>query len=139
MADIRHSGRVVPALLAALLAASGGALAAGAPQSPGAPVTDPDHTTALHWAVYRNDVAEVTRLIKSGADVNARNDYGATPLSEAAITGNVAVIGKLLSAGAEVDGANADGQTALMVLARTSNVEAAKLLIKHGADVNRRE
>jgi len=98
-----------------------------------------DGTTALHWAVYNDDSDLVARLIKAGANVNARNDYGATPLSQAAVTGNVKVIGALLKAGADVESANADGQTALMVLARTSNVEAAKLLLKRGARVDTRE
>src|SRR6478609_8484097 len=51
-----------------------------------------DGTTALHWAVYNDDADLAGRLIKAGADVNARNDYGATPLSQAAVTGNVPVI-----------------------------------------------
>jgi ankyrin repeat protein len=120
-------------------------VALAAQQGP-AQVADPaladaagDGTTPLHWAVYRNDVAEVKRLIAARANVNARNDYGSTPLSEAAVVGNVEVIAALLKAGADVEGANDDGQTALMILARTSNVEAAKLLLKRGAQVNRRE
>jgi ankyrin repeat protein len=98
-----------------------------------------DGTTALHWAVYHDDAELVDRLVAAGADVNARNDYGATPLSQAAVVGNVRVIRRLLSAGADVESANADGQTALMVLARSSNVEAAKLLLKRGAKVDSRE
>lgn len=98
-----------------------------------------DGTTALHWAVYRNDVRMVERLIAARADVRAVNDYGATPMSEAAVVGNVRVIEKLLAAGADVDSPNEDGQTALMIIARTSNVDAARLLLKRGADVNARE
>jgi uncharacterized protein len=98
-----------------------------------------DGTTALHWAVYNDDADLVDRLVAAGADVNARNDYGATPLSQAAVVGNVRVIKRLLSAGADVESANADGQTVLMVLARSSNVEAAKLLLKRGARVDARE
>jgi len=98
-----------------------------------------DGTTALHWAVYNDDVDLVDRLVAAGADVNARNDYGATPLSQAAVVGNVRVIKRLLGACADVESANADGQTALMVLARSSNVEAAKLLLRRGAKVDTRE
>jgi uncharacterized protein len=98
-----------------------------------------DGTSALHWAVYYDDADMVDRLVAAGADVNARNDYGATPLSQAAVVGNVRVIKRLLGAGADVEAANADGQTALMVLARSSNVEAAKLLLKRGAKVDSRE
>lgn len=116
------------------------AIAATSAAGSGAAVGDSgDGTTPLHWAVYRNDVDEVKRLIAGGANVNAENDYGSTPLSEAAITGNVEVIDRLLKAGAKVDATNADGQTALMVIARTSNVAAAKLLLKRGAKVDQRE
>ena len=61
-----------------------------------------DGTTALHWAVYNDNAELVDRLVAAGADVNARNDYGATPLSQAAVVGNVRVLKRLLSAGADV-------------------------------------
>jgi len=99
-------------------------------------MAEPDGTTALHWAVEREDLDMVDRLIKAGAKVGAKNDYGATPMSEAALSGNVKIMEKLLDAGADVESANADGQTALMILSRTSNVDAVRLLLKHGANVN---
>ncbi len=98
-----------------------------------------DGTSALHWAVYHDDVKLVDALLSAGAMVNTRNDYGATPLSEAAVVGNAEVLRKLISAGADIESANGDGQTALMIIARTSNVEAARMLIAHGANVNARE
>lgn len=98
-----------------------------------------DGTTALHWAVYHDDVPLIERLLAAGAHANARNDYGSTPMSEAATVGDVRVIRDLLAAGADVESPNADGQTALMILSRTSNVEAARLLLEHGARVNVRE
>jgi len=98
-----------------------------------------DGTTALHWAVYYDDVELVERLIAAGADVDAVNDYGSTPLAEAALVGNVEVVRRLLDAGAEADRPGADGQTALMIVARSGNVEAARLLLDYGADVNARE
>src|SRR5690606_20987921 len=72
-------------------------------------------------------------------DVDAVNDYGVTPLSQAAVIGNPDVIGMLLEAGADVEGEDPDGQTALMVVARSSNVDAARILLEHGADPNARE
>jgi ankyrin repeat protein len=101
--------------------------------------SQPDGTTALHWAIYYDDADLVERLITQGADVKARNDYGATPLSQAALTGNPDIITALLKAGAEVDERGADDQTALMILARTSNVAALKVLLDAGADVNATE
>ncbi len=77
-----------------------------------------DGTTELHWAAHDEDLDRVKALLKSGADPRARNDYGSSPLSEAAVTGNVAVLKALLDAGADVESANDDGQTALMIVAR---------------------
>ncbi len=99
----------------------------------------PDGSTPLQWAVYRNDIAEVKRLLKAGAKVDAANDYGATPMQMAAATGNTQILTLLLGAGADVDSPNAEGQTALMEVARTGNVEAARLLLGHGATVDARE
>jgi len=128
LVDAAHAGNDAQAL--ELLAAKPGA---------DANQKSSDGTTALHWAVYRNDVGLIDRLLAAGANPNARNDYGSTPLALAAVVGNVEVIKKLLKAGADVESANADGQTALMIIARTSNVEAARVLLSHGAHVNARE
>jgi uncharacterized protein len=98
-----------------------------------------DGTSALHWAVYHDDVGLVERLLALRADPNARNDYGATPLSTAAVVGDALIVRRLLKAGADVDSPNADGQTALMIIARTSNLEVAELLLRHGANANARE
>ena len=98
-----------------------------------------DGTTALHWAIYRDNAAVVQRLIKAGADVKTANEFGSTPMAEAAVVGDAAVIEALLNAGADVESRGADGQTALMVVARSGNVAAAETLLKHGAKVNARE
>lgn len=98
-----------------------------------------DGTTALHWAVYNDDVDLVQRLIRAGADVSAANDYGSTPLWQAATVGDPIVIKALLKAGAVADAPNAEGETALMVVARTGCVPCAKELLSHGAKVNAKE
>jgi uncharacterized protein len=98
-----------------------------------------DGTSALHWAVYHDDVSLVEHLLALGADPDARNDYGSMPLAEAVEVGNPVVVQKLLQAGADVESANDDGQTALMIVARTSNVKVAKLLLDGGASVNAHE
>lgn len=98
-----------------------------------------DGTTPLHWAVHDGNVSEVQRLIKAGANVNAKNDFGVTPMSEASNVGDTAIIKALLDAGADANAVHFDGQTALMVVARTSNVDAAKLLLAKGANPNAKE
>ena len=134
--------RALAGLCAAALLGIAVAQAAGSdPSAPGsAPdVKGPDGSTPLQWAVYRNDVAEVRRLIKAGAKPGEANNYGATPMQMAAATGNTQIIELLLDAGANADSPNTDGQTALMEVARTGNVDAAKLLLRPGAKVNARE
>ncbi|MEO8256126.1 MAG: ankyrin repeat domain-containing protein [Acidobacteriota bacterium] len=99
----------------------------------------PDGSTPLQWAVYAGDLAEVTRLLRAGADVSLANNYGATPMSLAAEVGSAEMLKVLLEAGANADSPNPDGQTALLAVARTGNVAAAQLLLNHGATVDARE
>jgi uncharacterized protein len=102
--------------------------------------TQPDGTTALHWAAHWNDLEAVNLLLTAGADPKIANRYGATPLSEAASLGNAKMIEVLLKAGADAKAlTTADGETVLMTAARAGNVEAVKILLEHGADVNARE
>jgi uncharacterized protein len=102
--------------------------------------TQPDGTTALHWAAHWNDLDAVTLLLRAGANVKVANRYGATPLSEAAAVGNVAIIEALLKAGADPKAlTTADGETVLMTAARAGNADAVKVLLDGGADVNARE
>ena len=98
-----------------------------------------DGSTPLQWAVYKDDVAEVQRLLKAGANVSLANNYGVTPMVLASETGNADIIKLLLDAGANADSPNPEGQTALMAVARTGNVKAAELLVKHGATIDARE
>ncbi len=107
----------------------------------GADVNAPsdDGSTALLWAVHRDDRVLVERLLKAHADAKAANRYGATPMSEAALYGDPAAIELLLKGGADPDSADSTGQTALMVVAHTNNVQAAELLLRHGAHVDATE
>jgi uncharacterized protein len=93
-------------------------------------------TTALHWAVYRHDVALVRALLEAGAEPTVYNLFGASPLMEAATVGHTEIIRLLLEAGADAESVNYESQTALMAVARTGNLEAAGLLLEAGADPN---
>ena len=99
----------------------------------------PDGSTALHWAAYRNDAGLVKTLLARGAKADVRNSFGATPLGEAAKLANADIVRLLLAAGANAESANADGETALMLAARTGSVPVAQLLLARGANVNARE
>ncbi len=101
--------------------------------------SQPDGTTALHWAAYRDDEKAAEILIRAGADVKAANRYGVTPLSLACTNGNAAFIQRLLKAGADPNTSLPGGETALMTAARTGNVAAVKTLLAAGADIHAKE
>ena len=94
---------------------------------------DASGSTPLLIAASNNDAAQVSRLLKSGANPNVRNKLNTTPLLEAAFHSNPEIIQALLGAGADPNAAGPDGQTPLMLVARGSNVAAAKLLLELGA------
>ena len=96
-------------------------------------------TTALLDAAYRDELAAVERVVRSGADVNASNRYGLTPLALACTNGNAAMVELLLKAGADPNGTVAGGETALMTCARTGSLDAVKTLLARGANVNTKE
>jgi uncharacterized protein len=101
--------------------------------------TQPDGTTALHWATYHDDLDLVNRLIVAGANVLAANRYGVTPLSLACTNGNATLIKRFLDAGADANASLPGGETMLMTAARTGRVEAVRALLARGADVHAKE
>lgn len=109
--------------------------------SRGADVAAPDvnGTTALHWAVHRDDHELADLLIRAGTDVTSTNRYGVAPLSLACTNGSTRMIGRLLLAGADPNSTLSEGETALMTAARTGRVDAVSLLLDHGAAVNAAE
>ena len=98
-----------------------------------------DGATALHWAVYRDDLELAGTLIAAKANIAAANRVGMTPLAMAALYGNPAMIDRLLKAGADARVVTPNGETMLMLAARNGNPQAVKLLVEAGADVNARE
>ena len=67
----------------------------------------------LHSAVAGNHDAVVAVLIGEGADVNATQPHGWTPLLGAAKNGSLASVERLLAAGADPAARNDDGSSAL--------------------------
>ena len=99
----------------------------------------PDGATALHWAVYLNDLETVDLLVAAGAAPDVSNELGVAPLYLACENGNAALARKLLAAGATPHAVLPSGETALMTAARAGSVGAVRALLAHGADVQARE
>jgi uncharacterized protein len=98
-----------------------------------------DGSTALHWAVYADDLATVQALIAAGANVKAANRYSVTPLSLACLNGNGAIVEALLQAGADPNTTLPGGETVLMTCARTGRIEAVRSLLARGAAIDAKE
>ncbi|HXE63814.1 MAG TPA: ankyrin repeat domain-containing protein [Bryobacteraceae bacterium] len=105
----------------------------------GGNATQPDGTTALHWAAYRDDIDTAALLIKAGANVNAVNVYGMPPLAQACRNGSAAMVKLLLDAGADVNARLKGGETVLMLAARSGEAEAVQMLLSRHADPNAHE
>jgi ankyrin repeat protein len=76
-------------------------------------------------------------LIEAGADVNAKDNNGSTPLFFCALKGHVEVARALIEAGADVNAKvdNGDnGVTPLYVCAQEGHPEVARALIKAGSN-----
>jgi uncharacterized protein len=103
-------------------------------------VAQVDGTTALHWAVDRDDLEMVDLLIRAGARVDARTREGVMPLQLAAVNGSAQMLDRLLKAGADPNAAlTAASDTAVMMAARTGKAEAIRVLVESGANVNAKE
>jgi uncharacterized protein len=98
-----------------------------------------DGMTALHWAVYQDDLETAQSLVHAGANVSATNRYGITPLYLACLNGNGALTSLLLDEGADANTAVRGGETVLMIASRTGRAEVVKVLLDHGANVNAKD
>ncbi len=78
----------------------------------------------------------VTRLLQNGASANEIDEYGFTPLIEAAVVDSLELAQLLIQHGADVNGIDATGGTALQWAAENNNMPLATLLLKKGANPN---
>jgi len=105
-----------------------------------APYQEIPMSQELLEAVAAGDPDRVRALLAAGADANARDDAGDTPLLRAAHAGNLALVRMLLAAGADANAADALGWTALMKAAYNADLDrgfpdVVQALIGAGANV----
>jgi len=80
--------------------------------------------------------ATAALLLGKGADVNAAEEDGTTPLMRAANRGHEATAALLLGKGADVNAAKKDGCTPLMLAAEEGKESCVDMLLASGARIN---
>jgi ankyrin repeat protein len=104
----------------------------------GVATKDADGNTPLMFAAAVGSVESMRLLLDAGADPNAVNKAGASPLMWCA--GDAAKVKLLLTCGASVHAVAEAGRTPLHMTAYyDGSAEVARLLIAKGADVNARD
>ena len=102
----------------------------------GNPVAD---RALIHAANLGGNIEAVKQAIADGADVNAKNNDGVTPLLLATTWDYKEIVELLIGEGADVNEWDDIGSTPLLVAARKGHKEIAELLIDNGADVNAKD
>jgi len=90
-------------------------------------------TESLHQAVASGDIDQIKSLISRGADVNAKDRSGRTPLHYAARWGHKNVVEFLLAKDADVNVKDNQGQTPSSLAEEEAHKQIVELLLKHGA------
>lgn len=93
--------------------------------------------TALHGVAGEEQLEMAKFLLDSGADPNARNDEGITPLHLAAYP---EMVGLLVQRGADINARSVDGRTPLIIhAAEGERCDVMEVLLKLGADATARD
>ncbi|HYT69293.1 MAG TPA: ankyrin repeat domain-containing protein [Vicinamibacterales bacterium] len=124
--SLAGDGRPIPLMRPAVVNA-GGADVTGLPVD--------DGVTPLMDAALSGRLADVRRILDSGADVNAHSGGGVTPLMCAVHDPRISAL--LIARGADVRARTETGVTALNIAAAYDGArDTVKLLLDRGADVN---
>ena len=87
----------------------------------------------------RSNIYEVEKLLKQGADVNAKDKYGRAALHLAAFWGFADIVKLLLDKGAEVNATDNTGRTALHWAAFWGFADIVEALVIAGANLNAKD
>ena len=129
---VRNSGGFTPLLVAAFYghkAICGLLLAFGSNVNEVVPATK---ATALHLAAGsgHNDIVEA--LLSCGAEVNAQDCLGATPIFSACQYGHLTCVLTLLKAGASISLSINDGMLPIHIAAKENKVAIVSTFLEHG-------
>ena len=95
-------------------------------------------TARLLTGAKAGNLIQVNEALEAGADVNAKDKGGWTPLRWAARNGYTDIVKTLIDTGANVHARDGDGRTVLMYGAGKGHRGTVIALIDKGADVNAR-
>lgn len=113
-------------------------------QRPDPNACDGKGRTRLHGLChsYNVTVSDLHQALEDGADVNAADNWGNTPLHSLVSGGSdkkAALIGVLVEAGANVDAVNCRNRTAFFDAINYEDTDCILALLKAGANVNARD
>ena len=92
--------------------------------------------TTLSQEIINGNNKKAAQLIKSGMDLNYLDEYGFTPLTEAALMDNYTLAALMLKNKADANKLSQDRSTPLQWAVDNSNYDLTELLLKHKANAN---
>lgn len=96
-----------------------------------------EYSSLLGIAARYNSLDCLKILLENGADINAKDHLGITPLGDAVYQENVEAVKLLLEYNPDVNVQDNDGRTPLYLAVENGSVECMKLLLNvEGIDVN---
>jgi ankyrin repeat protein len=90
-------------------------------------------------AAENGDLIKVQTLLENGANPNAKDNAGRTPLHIAALWGRVEIVKLLLERDVNPNAKDNYGDTPLHIAALWGHVEIVKILLERGADPNAKD
>ncbi|XP_054044017.1 ankyrin repeat domain-containing protein 42 isoform X3 [Rissa tridactyla] len=107
----------------------------GAEKEEGHPETQEVLAFPAHDAVFKGDLLELRRLVRSGViNINERDDKGSTLMHKAAEQGHIHCLQWLIETGADCDITNDAGETPKDVAKRFAQLAAVELLTQTAGD-----
>ena len=88
----------------------------------------------LHSAARRNNCQIIQMLLEAGADINARDGAGRTPLLAAAESWHCETAILLLELGGDINAHDDEGRTVLSLAVSNSCEKGVEFFLRHGAD-----